>query len=230
LVTLLLIESSGLLCSVGLVRNRSLIALKESTLHNSHAESLAPMCKDVLTTSELKLKDLDAIAISIGPGSYTGLRIGVSFAKGLSMSLEKPLIGIDSLRILAASGLKYILENESQLIGSDFILAPMVDARRMEVFTALFDSNLERLQDSGAVILEPEYLATDFKDRLMIVVGNNLEKVRACLKRPNVLFLDGILPSAQSMITESFRRFDQSSFEDAPYLEPNYTKDFFKGN
>ena len=227
MATLLLVESSGPRCSVGLIRDRSLIALRESSQEFSHSESLANLTGELLKSCGLSPKEIDAISVSIGPGSYTGLRIGVSFAKGLAMAAGIPIIALDTLKILARTGLNEIDKKQSKS-GKDLLLAPMIDARRMEVFTALYSSGMEQLRPSGPVILKPNYLE-EFDDKYqLVIIGNELNKVRNCLSRKSILYIEGIFPNVQSMVDESLLKYEQSSFEDTPYLEPNYSKAFFR--
>lgn len=180
----------------------------------SHAEKLHVFIEEILLNAGINSKDLNAIAISSGPGSYTGLRIGVSAAKGLCYALDIPLISVDTLTSLA-----------SQAKVTDGIVIPMIDARRMEVYSAIFNANNEIIRKVEAEILT-EYSFDNFAETIYFV-GDSNEKAKAVLNKPNFVFLDEIVyPSAKDMSVISYKKFTQNSFEDLAYYEPYYLKDF----
>lgn len=180
----------------------------------SHAEKLHVFIEEILLNAGINSKDLNAIAISSGPGSYTGLRIGVSAAKGLCYALDIPLISVDTLTSLA-----------SQAKVTDGIVIPMIDARRMEVYSAIFNANNEIIRKVEAEILT-ESSFDNFAETIYFV-GDSNEKAKAVLNKPNFVFLDEIVyPSAKDMSVISYKKFTQNSFEDLAYYEPYYLKDF----
>lgn len=180
----------------------------------SHAEKLHVFIEEILLNAGISSKDLNAIAISSGPGSYTGLRIGVSTAKGLCYALDIPLISVDTLTSLA-----------SQAKVTDGIVIPMIDARRMEVYSAIFNANNEIIRKVEAEILS-ESSFDNFAETIYFV-GDSNEKAKAVLNKPNFVFLDEIVyPSAKEMSVISYKKFTQNSFEDLAYYEPYYLKDF----
>lgn len=180
----------------------------------SHAEKLHVFIEEILLNAGINSKDLNAIAISSGPGSYTGLRIGVSAAKGLCYALDIPLISVDTLTSLA-----------SQAKVTDGIVIPMIDARRMEVYSAIFNANNEIIRKVEAEILT-ESSFDNFAETIYFV-GDSNEKAKAVLNKPNFVFLDEIVyPSAKEMSVISYKKFTQNSFEDLAYYEPYYLKDF----
>ena len=209
------IETSTKNCSVSLALNGKLIAVKEiAEAGFSHAEKLHVFFEDILKENDLTFKNLSAIAISQGPGSYTGLRIGVSSAKGLCYSLDIPLIAIDTLQSLA-----------SQVKFDDGIIIPMIDARRMEVYSAVFNCKLEKIRAVEAQIID-ENSFSNIKERIY-VVGDCQEKLRTVLTKDNFVFLDAIIyPSSKEMCFLSYQKFQTNDFVDVAYFEPYYLKDF----
>ncbi|WP_111307664.1 tRNA (adenosine(37)-N6)-threonylcarbamoyltransferase complex dimerization subunit type 1 TsaB [Confluentibacter sediminis] len=210
------IETATTNCSVSVSENGKTIYLKEDNNKNySHAESLHVFIDTVLKESEATLNDIDAIAVSKGPGSYTGLRIGVSAAKGLCFALNKPLIAISTLEALA-----YQLK-----IDEGFII-PMLDARRMEVYSAIFDSNYKIVRETQAQILD-EYSFTEYLNEAQVYfIGNGVEKTKELIHHTNANFKDNKLPSANEMSMLAFNKYKISDFEDVAYFEPYYLKDF----
>ncbi|MDI9255791.1 tRNA (adenosine(37)-N6)-threonylcarbamoyltransferase complex dimerization subunit type 1 TsaB [Flavobacterium sedimenticola] len=209
------IETATKNCSVSLAHNGTTILCQEIAEQGySHAEKLHVFIENILQESGIHLKDLNAIAVSKGPGSYTGLRIGVSAAKGLCYALQIPLIAVDTLAVLAAA----VSQNDGWVI-------PMIDARRMEVYSAVFDSNKKKIQEVQAEILTSESYAsvTD----TVYLVGDCQEKCKTVLTRENFVFLPEIVfPSAQHMSAMSYGKYQQQLFEDVAYFEPFYLKDF----
>ena len=210
------IETATTNCSVSVSKNGKTLFLKEDNNSNySHAESLHVFIDTVLKESNTTLDALDAIAVSKGPGSYTGLRIGVSAAKGLCFALNKPLISTSTLEALA-----YQVKPESGCI------VPMLDARRMEVYSAIFDENYHLVRETQAQILD-EHSFEDYLQQLKVYfVGNGVEKAKEIITHANAVFIDGKLPSANEMSMLAYNKYKISDFEDVAYFEPYYLKDF----
>lgn len=209
------IETSTKNCSVALAKNGEIIVCREiAEMGYSHAEKLHVFIEEILIEANLKFSDLKAVAVSQGPGSYTGLRIGVSAAKGLCYALEIPLIAVDTLEVLA-----------SQIAIEEGVIVPMIDARRMEVYSAIFDKNHQKIRETKAEILTEE----SFSDlnQTVYFVGDSSQKAKTILKKENFIFLDDVIyPSAKQMTKKSYTLFTNNRFEDVAYFEPFYLKDF----
>lgn len=228
------LETATTVCSVSLGKDGKLLALKEQNGDYSHAENLTLFIEDVLKQANVKVSELDAVAVSKGPGSYTGLRIGVSTAKGLCYSLDKPLIAIDTLKHLAlaaSQNLKFQISNPKSLF------CPMLDARRMEVYCALFDSSLNYVREISAEIIDQSSFKLLFspsekakEEYSVYFFGDGASKCKAVLSQnANAFFIDDIFPSAKNMISLSEKAFFNKQFEDVAYFEPFYLKDFVAG-
>jgi len=203
---------------VALAKEGNTIIIKEIAEQNfSHSEKLHLFIDEVLKQAGISYKELSAIALSKGPGSYTGLRIGASTAKGLCFALDIPLITLDSLQILAL-----------QVTHQDGLIIPMIDARRMEVYTATFDSNHNKTSDTQALIIDENSFSQI--NQKTYFIGDGAEKCKPLLQRENLIFLDQIIyPSAKEMSSLSFEKFVAQEFEDIAYFEPFYLKEFFTG-
>lgn len=213
---ILSIETATTNCSVAISKNGETIFLKEDNSKNySHAESLHVFIDAVLKEAGILPNALDAIAISKGPGSYTGLRIGVSAAKGLSFALDKPLISVPTLEALA-----------HQVVCNDGVIVSMLDARRMEVYVAVFDSNYNQIIDTQAQVLDADAFAELLNKGKVYFVGNGVEKTKNLIQHPNAVFVENKLPSANEMGKLAFNKYKKSDFEDVAYFEPYYLKDF----
>lgn len=212
------IETSTKNCSVALAKEGNTIFIKEIAEQNfSHSEKLHLFIDEALKQAGISYKELSAIALSKGPGSYTGLRIGASTAKGLCFALDIPLIALDSLQILAL-----------QVTHQGGLIIPMIDARRMEVYTATFDSNHNKISDTQALIID-ENSFSQITQKIYFI-GDGAEKCKPFLQRENLIFLDQIIyPSAQEMSLLSYEKFVAQEFEDIAYFEPFYLKEFFTG-
>ncbi|MCW1147169.1 tRNA (adenosine(37)-N6)-threonylcarbamoyltransferase complex dimerization subunit type 1 TsaB [Flavobacterium lacisediminis] len=209
------IETATKNCSVALAKDGITIACKEIAEQNfSHAEKLHVFIEELLSESNLKFSDLSAIAVSQGPGSYTGLRIGVSSAKGLCYALNIPMIAIDTLQLLA-----------KQIQIEDGIIIPMIDARRMEVFTAFYDKNHNQIRNTQAEIIDE----TSYQEitETIHLVGDGTEKFKNTLTDVKFVFhSDVVFPSANEMSHLSFDKYQKCDFVDVAYFEPYYLKDF----
>ena len=214
-VFILNIETATKNCSVSIAKNGETIALREIAEEGySHAEKLHVFIEELISESKISIKDLNAIAVSQGPGSYTGLRIGVSSAKGLCYALNIPLIAVDTLQSLAA-----------QISISNGVIIPMIDARRMEVFSATFDKDLNTIQKVAAEIITEESYQN--RDEEMHFLGDGASKCKEFLNKSNFIFHDNVIyPSAKEMSKLSFEKYKISDTVDVAYFEPLYVKDF----
>lgn len=216
---LLCIESSAEVCSVALAHDGKTLALKESVLERDHAKLLAPFIGDVLGKAGVTPSQLDAVAVSKGPGSYTSLRIGASTAKGLCYGAGKPLIAVGSLHALTAVAMAKI----KPLSGD--MLCPMLDARRMEVYTAMFDANGVQQTEVTAQILTENSFAEELNERRIVFFGSGASKCRLVVQSPNAVFVD-VQASASGMVKLAEQLFAEKRFEDVAYFEPFYLKNF----
>ena len=209
------IETSTKNCSVSLANNGKTILCKElSEAGFSHAEKLHVFIEEILFECKITFEDLSAIAVSKGPGSYTGLRIGVSAAKGLCFALDIPLISVDTLEVLAR-----------QLAVENGLIVPMIDARRMEAYSAIFDKDYHKIRSVEAQILD-EYSFSEFNETIYFI-GDCNEKARTVLTKSNFVFVDNkFYPSSNEMSLLSFEKFQNQEFEDLAYFEPFYLKNF----
>lgn len=214
------IESTTTQCSVGLFRNAKKCALHELNEGYTHAENLPEFAERCFRDTGLTYHDLDAIAISKGPGSYTGLRIGVSLAKGLCYSLGIPLISVSTLQAMCLNPI---------VVGEVGIRIPMIDARRMEVYSALFTEELEVVREIQAEVLD-ENSYREFEEHSLIIFGPGSEKFGELVaERTNIRFLQNVWPSASTMAALADQAFQNGTFEDVAYFEPYYLKDFVAG-
>lgn len=209
------LETATKNCSVSLSKDGQTIASKEIAEQGySHAEKLHVFIDEIISEANLSMNDLSAIAVSQGPGSYTGLRIGVSAAKGFCYALQIPLIAIDTLTSIA-----------SQVNVEDGLIVPMIDARRMEVYSAVFNSNNEMIREVRAEVLTEESFSNETEK--IYFVGDCNEKAKTVLTKSNFIFLDEIVfPSANDMSAISYLKFQNKDFVDVAYFEPYYLKDF----
>lgn len=217
---ILSIESATKNCSVALAADGEVISLKE--LHEekfSHAEKLHSFILEVMASSDRKLAELDAVAVSKGPGSYTGLRIGVSAAKGLCYALEKPLISVPTLESLAMQ----IEMTEKGLI------VPLLDARRMEVYSAVYNDHFEEIRETRAEIIEAGSFSDYLNDNKVFFLGDGASKTREVINHPNAVFVKGRFPSAREMARIAEKKAAAEQYEDLAYFEPFYLKDFVAG-
>jgi len=214
---ILCIESTSKNCSVAIVQNGAVVSLKELLSENyTHAEELHPFVQEALERSGIGYQDLSAVMVSSGPGSYTGLRIGIAAAKGICFSLNIPLLAADTLSIMALWAM-------DQHKGFDRY-QPMIDARRMEVYTGVWTSTGESVSSIDAVILDEAYL--NGLDERTLLFGDGAAK---CAGLTNATILAHIWPSAAMMAPLAHRLFEEKKWEDLAYFEPFYLKDFQPG-
>jgi len=217
------IETATKVCSVAIGRDGELIAFKETHTEKSHATVITLFIREVLKETGIALSDLDAVAVSKGPGSYTGLRIGVSTAKGLCYSLDKPLIAVSTLQAMA----RRRVENKSEI---PILYCPMIDARRMEVYTAFYDLDNNEVRKTSADIIDENSYADVLDKNKIVFFGDGAAKCKDALSHhANAIFMDDIFPSAKNMIPLSEKAFNDEQFEDVAYFEPYYLKDFIAG-
>ncbi len=220
----LLIESGTNVCSVAISADGKVIGLKESADEKAHASQLTQFIDQLTKETGISISQLDAIVVSKGPGSYTGLRIGVSAAKGICYAAEKPLISISSLdsMVYGASELyKSMIEKNS----IDFY-CPMIDARRMEVYTALYDKTFSKIRETEAQVVDETTFSDVLENKKILFFGNGAIKCRETINHSNAFFVDNFYPSAQFMISLAIKAAIDKTFEDIAYFEPYYLKDF----
>ncbi len=219
-MTILNIETSGKICSVALTRDGALEMQLDDREGMQHANRLAPFVERCMEELKRKEEKLDAVAVSLGPGSYTGLRIGLSLAKGLAFSLGIPLIGVDTLKIIAVKAMFRSMDWTGEEV-----LVPMVDARRMEVFTAPFDFALNPLAEPGPMILDENSFSELLSaGRHLYFIGDGAEKAKKVIDHPNAHWIDGLLPQAKDMLALSEKALREEDFIDIAYSTPNYLK------
>lgn len=219
MATFLLIYTATAHASVCMSKNGSVIACLETTDQKSHASFIQPAIESLCKQTNISLHSIDAIAISIGPGSYTGLRVGMATAKGIAYALGKPLIGINTLQIIAAAA-KGKYPNHSSAI------CALLDARRMEVFTGIYAHNVEPLTPSTALILDPQSFENELAKETILFVGDGVEKFRAICAHPNACFDTTLNYGALDMLTLTEKAFALTDFLDLAYCEPLYIKAF----
>jgi tRNA threonylcarbamoyladenosine biosynthesis protein TsaB len=216
------IESSTTNCSVSLANNGELISIRELNEKNySHSTKLHSFIEEVLKNSNITVNKLSAIAVSSGPGSYTGLRIGVSAAKGLCYALQIPLISVPTLKVLA---------RQLNIQREDLII-PVMDARRDEVYSAVYNSEYELVRNIFPEIIDSESFIELAKENKLYFIGNGQEKCeRLIRKNSNLIFSNyDTFPSSKEMVLISYEKFKKSKFEDVAYFEPDYLKKFKAG-
>lgn len=222
---ILCIETGTDICSVALAKDGEMIALRESDLGKDHARKVGVFTQELLQENGIEPDELDAVAVGRGPGSYTGLRIGVSFAKGMCYALGIPLIAIDSLRSLAAC---LVEEVEAGIVDIEewdrAVLCPMIDARRMEVYAELFDTNLTPRSEVVAEVVDDKSFSEVLLDfRRLVIFGNGAEKCCGILEWADYV---NVAPSARGLCAEAERKLQAGEVEDVAYFEPFYLKDF----
>jgi len=212
------IETSGKNCSVAIAEYENVLVLKEVQSEQFvHAEQLHVLISQVFQEAKLSPSDINCIAISEGPGSYTGLRIGLASVKGLAYTLGVPIVAVSSLKVLA---------NAARKLNSSKFLVPMMDARRMEVYTAIYSQELTEIVSTAPVIVDDLFL-NDYDGQEMVVFGDGAEKCLAHVK--NAKFLQGVFASAKFMAEISADLYKKKDFVDLAYFEPNYLKEFQAG-
>lgn len=219
---ILSLETTTNICSVALHQDGKLIASKENHSSQSHSRLLAVFIRDILKESDFNVNDLNAVAVSQGPGSYTGVRIGVSTAKGLCYSLAIPLIAVNTLLAMAHGVVNYLKKE-------NHILCPMIDARRMEVYTLLIDTNANILMETKPLVIDENSFDEFLKENKVVFFGNGALKCKSVIKHTNAIFIEPIATSAIQVGMIAADYFKQDKFEDLAYFEPNYLKEYRAG-
>jgi len=223
---ILCLETATPVCSVALSESCCTLALRETEGQNAHSEKITNFIKEVMETADIDYRQLDAVAVSKGPGSYTGLRIGVSTAKGICYAADLPLMAIDTLEAMAY-GMKAKLGSQ---IGHDDLLIPMIDARRMEVYAAVFDANLKKINDTAALVIDENTFAEQCQNHRLWLFGDGAPKLAKLFENQhNINIVDGFKPSAAFMRPLADRALREHDFVDVAYFEPFYLKDFIAG-
>lgn len=215
---ILSLETSVDSCSAAIHDNGKLLSSEFIEEPQAHASKLGLLIQKVLDDSNKSTKTLDAIAVTSGPGSYTGLRIGVSTAKGLCYSLDIPLIAVNTLQLMAYQA--------SHSISEGTLMCPMIDARRMEVYSLLMDSSLSILAPIKAEIIDEQSYAQVLSNQRIAFFGNGAAKCKSVITQSNATFIDGIIPSAVSLGEMAALKFEKAEFEDLIHFEPFYLKEF----
>ncbi len=224
MANILHIETSTDICSVALSQDGLCVFNRENHEGPNHARTLAPMVEEATGFADSRETKLDAVSVSSGPGSYTGLRIGVSTAKGLCYGRGLKLIGVQTLELLCVP---ILLEHEE--IREDSLLCPMLDARRMEVYTALYDRALRPVREVAPLIVDANSFKKELEERPVVFFGNGAAKCKDVISHRNAIFIDEIKPLAKYMLPLADKAMAQGKSEDVAYFEPFYLKDFIAG-
>ncbi len=225
MATILNIETSTDVCSVALTSEGHVMDHRENYDGQTHATLLSQYVKDMLDYARSREMKLDAVAVSIGPGSYTGLRIGLSEAKGLAFGLEVPLIGVNTLQLMTVSTMfNHFIDDEGE---KGVLYVPMIDARRMEVYTAVYTPALEAVLEPQAMILDEHSFEQLLEQGYtLVLMGNGSDKARQLLSRDGVRFIEGIKPVAVDMMALAEKSYREGNFIDVAYSTPLYLKEF----
>ena len=221
MANILNIETSTSVCSVALTSEGEVLEHVENYEGQTHATMLSVYIKRMLHYATTRQMKLDAIAVSIGPGSYTGLRIGLSEAKGLAFGMDVPLIGVNTLKLLTVTTMfAHFFDDESTLF------VPMIDARRMEVYTAVYDNALRDILPPQPMIIDENSFADLLRDHHLVFCGNGADKVKKMIQHPNAEIIEGVKPVALSMLALSEKAYRENDFIDVAYSTPLYLKEF----
>lgn len=218
------IETATPVLSVALSRDGRAIASRIEDTGNSHAEMVTLLISEIMEEINLTYDQLDAVAVSKGPGSYTGLRIGVSTAKGFCYAKDIPLIAVDTLQAVALG-----MAEQHNSKNQHTLFCPMIDARRMEVYDALFDRQNHSVREVQATIVDENTYKQELENHLVVFGGNGAGKCREVIHSPNARFLTEFIPSAKYMAPLAEKAFQEKQFEDVAYFEPNYFKAYIAG-
>ena len=218
---ILCVDTSSFICSVSVFENLSLISSNSTEVEKSHSKFIIQLIDQSLKDANIKINEIDAFAVSMGPGSYTGLRIGVSTIKGLCYSLEKPLISINTLEILSKSALNHINNY------NNFFICPMIDARRMEVFTKMLDNDFNEVEKDKALILDDKSFNDIGGGKSIYFFGDGSNEFQKITNNKNFHFIDNIISSSKHMGELANIKYENNQFENLTTFEPFYIKDFF---
>lgn len=220
--TILYIETATDVCSVALSRGAEVIGLKEEAGGNNHAKHLLPFVDEVLKQGGCTVSDLNGVAVSVGPGSYTGLRIGVSTAKGIAYTAGIPVMAVGTLESIAQGA----RESWTDASAEPLQIVPMLDARRMEVFTTRYSFDMQSLEEVSAKIVDENTFAELLSEHKVLFCGNGMPKCREILSaNPNAFFAE-VSVSAKNMLPAALRKWQNSDFENVAYFEPFYLKEY----
>ncbi|MEL7587308.1 MAG: tRNA (adenosine(37)-N6)-threonylcarbamoyltransferase complex dimerization subunit type 1 TsaB [Prolixibacteraceae bacterium] len=222
------LESSTEVCSVALTKNGVLYDLMENAEGMNHARLMGAYVQEIINRNKLNFDMLSAVAVSMGPGSYTGLRIGVSLAKGICYANAIPLIAVSPLQAMSS----FIIENKSRWNlpdSGEAAFCPMIDARRMEVYMALYDINNQELEGVSTKIVNENSFQELLEQQTVVFFGNGSDKLNKLITHKNAVFVPNIKTSAQFMCSLANRAFENKQFVDLAYFEPFYLKDFIAG-
>ena len=228
---ILCLETATPSCSVALVHNGEVLACEEDPKGQNHSEKITLFIDSVMKKAGISYNQLDAVAVSMGPGSYTGLRIGVSTAKGICYAVSKPLIAVETLEAMAYGGKLVISsEVEKSSLNGNIMLVPAIDARRMEVYAAIFDENVNKIKDTEAVIIDENSFADLKKDHHLYLFGDGADKCADLFANDDkITVIKEFYCSAKYMNTIAQQKFNNKDFVDVAYFEPFYLKDFVPG-
>ena len=214
---IILIETSTALCSVAMAEDGAVTAYKESSAPKAHASLTAVFIDEILKEKGLTMSDCNAVCVTMGPGSYTGLRVGVSTAKGLCFGSGLPLIAVGTLDTLVAQA--------SGQMGNARYIIPMVDARRMEVYTAIFSPERKQITETAPMIIDENSFAEQLAEGEVLFIGDGAGKCADVIKHPNAKFIQ-CNPQASAMLSPAMAAYKEKRFEDVAYFEPFYLKEF----
>lgn len=223
---ILLIETSTEVCSVAFSVNGELQFKKESFEGLNHSELLTVFIEELFKENNLPYSAIDAVAVSKGPGSYTGLRIGVSVTKGICYALDIPLISVNSLDVLGNYAAQHVANYSTSELNDDMLFCPMIDAKRMEVYTALYNNKGERIKTVSAEIIDENFLLEQLEKHPIMFFGNGARKCESIIKHKNAVFNGPERTSAQFMQNIAQNKYNKKEFENVAYFEPFYLKDF----
>ena len=221
MANLLLIDTTSRLCSVSIACNDEVIGVRESDEHLDHAAKLTSYIQEVLKDTSLKIEQLDAIAISAGPGSYTGLRIGVSTAKGLCYALNIPLIAVDTLYSLASQAQQTLDVSPNEL------LVPIIDSRKEEIYAAIYDSSLKTILEPTPIDLRKNPFQKFLQNHDLFFFGQAINKVGMYVKAPSIRYSGDISHSSVNLATSAYKSYQIKAFKNLIYFEPLYLKDVY---
>lgn len=221
MANILMIETSTRACSAALSNDFSIVCHRESPDGPNHASLLGVYVEELMTYAREHELTVDAVAVSSGPGSYTGLRIGVSEAKGLCFGMSKPLIAVSTLEAMCC----HVMFADAEL-PDDALFCPMIDARRMEVYTALYDRALHKVSPIAPKVIDADSFSKELDKQPIIFFGDGADKCADVIKHPNARFIKGIYPLATDMLAPAVKAFNAGQFEDVAYFVPFYLKEF----
>jgi len=217
------IDTATEIAHVSLSKSGVILDSDNNTDQKEHGSFLQPSIQKLLKNNSIAIESIDAVAISIGPGSYTGLRVGMASAKGICFALQKPLIAVNSLEIIACAA---ILEKSDKIDLSNSLICPMIDARRMEVFTALYNQNLDKILEPQAMVIDSNSFENHFLVNKILFVGNGAKKWELICKSENAFFTQNS-NNLLAMNKLSFKKYENKDFSELAYSEPSYLKEFF---